>query len=132
MLAIQLERELKQLIRKEKFQMDMAIVQANKHIGYIKPKPECEQLYIEGWLDNKRYANIRGLESFMLEHQELTIDEITRFITSKPISLKFLNHVLHIMPEMVELILSKGAYDFALIYIRRCNEMKMSKNNFNR
>lgn len=129
MLKVQLEMELRQLIIKEKINMDRARKLANKRVGYVKPKPKCEQLYVEGWLDNKKYAHIVGLESFILNHPELTCQQITKMIKSKPISLKFLNHVLKLIPNAIEVISSDGAYNFSLKYIRRCSEIKMSKQN---
>ena len=123
----QFEFELKQLIKREKTLLDSIVEECNEHVGYVKPRPNFDGLYMSGHLDNRRYANIRGLEAFILYHSDLTADEIKNLIQSKPLVFKFLNNLQKVMPESIEMIATEGSFRFAQCYINKCELMEKTK-----
>ena len=126
----ELEHNLKARIRRYKELLDEESEQSIKvDEGY---ETTLDIVNESKWLDIKKYANICGLKSIINKCPEVDNEQLINVIASKPLTFKFLNHLIKSMPEALEVLKQKDARGFIISYISRCNALELNRKVFGR
>ena len=115
----------KELMQSLKFEVENQIqilknenLQRLEKIGYVRPRTRLQQMYADEYMSDKQYANILGLEQVIEKNPELTDEKLEEFILKNGISLRFLNRVIKLVPDMMDIIRSDGANGVVFRYVR--------------
>ena len=93
-------------------------LQRLQKIGYVRPRSRLQLMYADDYMNDKQYANILGLEQVIKNNPELTDEQINRIIVRHKVTLVFLNHVLSVVPNAVNVIRIEGSNGVVYKYAR--------------
>lgn len=90
--------------------------------GFLKI-PDCPKVFRQ-W--NKYKIELRAIKAIMIEHPEVSNEEIEKLIKQNPTTLSFINKCLIEVPEMLD-ILKSDDYGYAVLdefYKRRLSKLR--------
>lgn len=79
-------------------------LQRLQKIGYVRPRTRLQQMNADDYMTDKQFANILGLAQVISTNPVLSDEYIYKFIKNHKISLKYLNHILKIVPDAITII----------------------------
>ena len=109
-LEIEVENQFK-LLKHEK-------LQRLQKIGYVRPRTRLQQLHADEYMTDKQFANILGLGQIVKNNPELSNEFLQGFIKHYRFSLRYLNHVLKVVPDTVDLIRTYGENKVVFTLVR--------------
>jgi hypothetical protein len=124
-----LKDELKRAISKQYEIVHAENQKCYEALRYTRPRTRLESLQAEMYLTDKNYANILGLGQIIKNHPELTDDDLYKFVTKHKVTLRFLNHILKVVPNTISIIRTYGEDKVVLKYIEVLEEKKKMERN---